>query len=93
VDVVSPRVPPQNPAFADPLREGDTLEQTIGCRHSKPQMCGKALLTNVCAYVRKDGACLAPPRSWERLYSRLLAELDDDSSSEASAADGPSGDR
>ena len=80
VGVVSSTVPPKNLAFADPLRDGDTLEQTIGCRHSKPQLCGKALLTNVCAYVRKDGVCTAPPRSWERLYARLLAELEDDSS-------------
>lgn len=54
-----------------PLKDGESLERTIGCRHSNPDICSKNSLPDVCAFVRDDGVCLAPPRSWKKLFEEL----------------------
>jgi len=54
-----------------PLRPGDRLDQTFGCRHSQPNCCGRSYLPDVCAFARADGICLAPPRSWKKQFALL----------------------
>jgi hypothetical protein len=56
----------------EPLREGDTNKQTVGCRHTSPDICSKNLLVNVCAFARTDGMCMSPPARWSKQYERLL---------------------
>lgn len=58
--------------FHEPLAEGETAQKTIGCRHTNPDICAKHSLSTVCAFVRADGMCLAPPASWSKQYERLL---------------------
>ena len=57
--------------FHEPLKDGDKPEQTIGCRHTNPDICGFNSLENVCAFARADGLCEHPPRSWKRQYKAL----------------------
>ena len=54
-----------------PLHPEDTVEHTIGCRHTEPVVCGKNCMPNVCAFVRQDGMCLSPPMSWSRQFKKL----------------------
>ncbi len=58
--------------YHEPLHPEDSEAQTVGCRHTNAEICGKNELPNVCAFVRGDGMCLAPPRSWPRQYHKLL---------------------
>lgn len=58
-------------AYHAPLNLDDTEKQTVGCRHTQPAICSKNSLVNVCAFVRKDGMCLAPPASWKKQYHKL----------------------
>jgi hypothetical protein len=62
----------QAAAFHAPLHPLDTAEQTFGCRHTNPIICGKHSVPDVCAFVREDGICLAPPRSWPKQFIKLL---------------------
>lgn len=57
-----------------PLKDGDTANQTVGCRHTNPAICSKNLLDDVCAFVRDDSLCLAPPISWKKQYQKLIKE-------------------
>ena len=54
-----------------PLSERDTEIQTLGCRHSNPDICKNNSTPKKCAFVRKDNLCVLPPRSWKRLFSEL----------------------
>jgi hypothetical protein len=56
--------------FHAPLQPGDTEAKTVGCRHTNPDICGKNGM-DVCAFVRADGVCHAPPRSWSAQFLRL----------------------
>lgn len=58
-------------AFNQPLRPGDTEKQTVGCRHTNPDICAKNRLPGKCAFVRNDKMCLAPPSSWLKQYRKL----------------------
>lgn len=58
----------------EPLRPGDTEQQTVGCRHSNPEICAKNSLADVCAFVRVDGICLSPPLKWPQQFQRLRAK-------------------
>ena len=60
--------------FWQPLAPGDTSTETIGCRHTNPDICGKNGLYAVCAFIRDDGMCLQPPRSWAKQYQKLLEQ-------------------
>jgi len=57
-----------------PLHAGDTATQTVGCRRSNPGTCMKHSLRAVCAFVRVDGICLEPPKTWPRTFRRLTAD-------------------
>ena len=57
--------------FHEPLLPGDSEQQTIGCRHTNPEICSKNALTTVCAFARADGMCLAPPTSWAKQFRKL----------------------
>ena len=59
-----------------PLRPGDTEERTVGCRLTNPDTCAKNELPNLCAFVRPDGMCLAPPASWRRRFRSLTIITD-----------------
>lgn len=57
--------------FHAPLKPNDTASQTEGCRHTNPDICGSNSVPHLCAFVRKDGICLKPPRSWGKQYLLL----------------------
>ena len=62
----------KNPdAFHLPLKSGDTAMQTVGCRHTNPNICAKNGLPKSCGLVRPDGICLTPPQSWKKQYDTL----------------------
>ena len=58
--------------FNAPLLPNDTEKQTVGCRHSNPDICGSNSLMNVCAFARSDGMCTKPSTAWKKQYIRLL---------------------
>jgi len=64
---------PQPKRFHSPLQQGDTETMTFGCRHTNPDICCNNSLPGICAFVRKDGMCHCPPKSWPRQYQKLLA--------------------
>lgn len=57
--------------FHAPLHPSDTEIQTYGCRHTNPIICGKHALPTVCAFVRENNICLAPPLSWLKQFNKL----------------------
>ncbi len=59
--------------FHAPLHPLDTEKQTYGCRHTNPDICAKNALPKVCALVRKDKICYAPPKSWVKQFQKLKA--------------------
>jgi len=61
-----------NPFYA-PLQPKDSAAQTAGCRHTHPDICAKNSMPNVCAFVRTDGMCFAPPASWKKQFVKLKA--------------------
>lgn len=58
-------------AFHVPLDPLDTEKQTYGCRHTNPDICGKNGLPKVCALVRTDKMCSAPPMTWPKQFKKL----------------------
>lgn len=54
-----------------PLAEIDSLDQTLGCRHSQPDICKNNSTPGKCAFVREDEICMMPPKSWPKLYKEL----------------------
>jgi hypothetical protein len=58
-------------AFHAPLHPLDTEQQTFGCRHTNPDICSKNCMPKVCAFVRPDKICLAPPTSWPKQFKKL----------------------
>jgi hypothetical protein len=54
-----------------PLTEQDNLTQTLGCRHSSPDICKFNGNSTSCAFGRKDGLCLSPPQSWSKIFRSL----------------------
>lgn len=57
--------------FHAPLQPGDSETLTIGCRHTNPDICAKNQMEGVCAFVRDDGMCKAPPLSWPKQFRFL----------------------
>jgi len=57
--------------YHDPLHPEDSEDRTVGCRHTDASICAKNEMPNVCAFVRADGMCLAPPMSWPKQYRKL----------------------
>ncbi len=58
----------QKSSFHAPLHPLDTENQTYGCRHTNPEICSKNELPGVCAFVRQDNICTAPPLTWPRVF-------------------------
>jgi hypothetical protein len=61
----------QQGVFHAPLKPKDTANQTEGCRHTNPSICGSNSIPEVCAFVREDGMCLKPPKSWPKQFEHL----------------------
>lgn len=57
-----------------PLSELDTEFQTLGCRHSNPDICKNNVTEGKCAFVREDNMCLLVPGSWKRILRELKQE-------------------
>jgi hypothetical protein len=58
-------------AYHAPLQPRDSETQTVGCRHTQPDICAKNGLPKVCALVRADKICYAPPRTWPKQFLKL----------------------
>lgn len=58
-------------SFRATLNEGDTEDQTYGCRANNPDICGNNGMDGVCAFVREDCICKKPSRAWKRQYNKL----------------------
>jgi hypothetical protein len=54
-----------------PLSEFDTELQTLGCRHSNPNVCKNNSTEGKCAFVRDDNICLLVPSSWRKIFMEL----------------------
>ncbi|TPN53893.1 hypothetical protein FJ978_07240 [Mesorhizobium sp. B1-1-7] len=54
-----------------PLKEGESEFETIGCRHSNPDICKNNSTPGKCAFVREDNICILPPRSWKKIFDEL----------------------
>jgi hypothetical protein len=65
---------PQSKKLHAPLRKGDSVSTTLGCRHTHPSICKSNELATVCAFVRSDGFCFRPPSSWKKKYVQLVEE-------------------
>jgi hypothetical protein len=61
-------------AYHAPLHPLDAKNQTMGCRHTNPDICSSNSLLKVCALVRDDKTCLKPPRTWAKQFEKLKAE-------------------
>ncbi|WP_101908557.1 hypothetical protein [Marasmitruncus massiliensis] len=57
--------------FNSPLKTNDTPFQTIGCRHTNPDICGSNGLANICAFSREDGICRKPSSAWKKQFAKL----------------------
>lgn len=57
-----------------PLQAIENINQTLGCRHSSPEICSNNRTPKKCAFAREDNLCLIPPASWRKLYEKLLKE-------------------
>ena len=59
-------------SFNSPLNRGDSEIQTVGCRHTNPDICGSNSVLSVCAFVRDDGICTKPSAAWKKQYKKLM---------------------
>ena len=59
--------------FHAPLHLLDSEVQTFGCRCSNSDFCAKNGLPKVCALVRTDKICHAPPYLWPKQFKKLQA--------------------
>lgn len=57
--------------FNAPLNEQDTKPQTYGYRQNNSNICGNNSLSDICAFVSKDGTCRKPSRAWKKQYQKL----------------------
>lgn len=53
------------------LSEQDSISQTVGCRHSNPDICRNHSTERKCAFVREDKVCQLPPKSWAAIFEQL----------------------
>jgi hypothetical protein len=58
-------------AFHAPLHPLDTEKQTVGCRHTNPDICAEYYMLKVCAFVRATKMYLAPRASWPKQFQKL----------------------
>ena len=57
--------------FHASLKPLDSESQTQGCRHTNPDICANYSLPQKCSFVREDGICFLPPKSWPKQYRQL----------------------
>ena len=57
--------------FSAPIREGDSEDQTFGCRHSNPDICKNMYVSGICAFANDDKICKKPSAAWKKQYLRL----------------------
>ena len=57
--------------FHASLKPLDSESQTQGCRRTNPDICANHSLPQKCAFVREDGICFLPPKSWPKQYRQL----------------------
>ena len=55
-----------------PVQPGESESRTVGCRYKRSRDCPKNRMRNVCAFVREDGICLAPPVTWKRHWRKIV---------------------
>ena len=65
---------PQSAKFHASLQPGDSVDVTVGCRHTNPEICRKNSMPGVCAFARTDGNCHAPPASWSKQFGLLKGQ-------------------
>lgn len=58
-------------AFHAPVHLLDSETKTFGCRHANPDFCGKNRMPKICAFVRSDNLCFAPPQRWSKQFQKL----------------------
>ena len=63
--------------FHAALKPFDSESQTQGCRHTNPDICANHSLPQKCAFVREDGICFLPPKSWPKQYRQLRKTSED----------------
>ena len=56
-----------------PLSDLDTELQTVGCRAFNPNHCKNNSTEKRCSFVREDGLCFLPPKSWKKIFAELKA--------------------
>tara|TARA_Y100000588_G_scaffold261927_1_gene276532 strand:+ start:1174 stop:1389 length:216 start_codon:yes stop_codon:yes gene_type:complete len=54
-----------------PLLAEDTEFQTVGCRHSNPDICKNNGTVGKCALVSENNLCVLPPKTWKKLFMTL----------------------
>mgnify|MGYP003382953883 CR=1 FL=1 len=60
--------------FHAPLHSRESEKQTVGGRHTNPDICSRYDLPRVCAFASSDKMCLAPPKSWPKQFRKLDQE-------------------
>ena len=60
--------------FDTPLQVGDSETQTVGCRHTNPDICSKHSLPGKCAFISKNNICFTPPTSWSKKFIKLKSQ-------------------
>ena len=58
-----------------PLEPEDTELQTLGCRHSNPDICRNNATPKKCAFVLDDNICTMVPRTWKQIYYELKLSI------------------
>ena len=69
----------QRVSFTSPLVEGDTENQTVGCRQNNPKICKYNGIDSLCAFASSDGICKKPSRSWKKQYEKLKEMKEEES--------------
>lgn len=54
-----------------PLNEGDTEDQTYGCRANNPDICKNCYIPGVCAFTSNNKICRAPSAKWKKYFLQL----------------------
>ena len=64
--------PGRNLGKTNPLNDDDLAEFVkLAASRTQPAICAKNSIPKVCAFVRADGMCLAPPMSWKKQFLKL----------------------
>lgn len=58
----------------DKLNLMDNENETYGCRHSNPDICGSCYIDGICAFSSKDNVCRKPSAKWKKIFKKLKEE-------------------